>query len=98
MISFVPTNVSVLRQMSDAGGAPESLTNLEKGEFSHRWPDFLPGGNAVFFVAASTAINWNYAKIVVQSVGKRERVDLIQGGTQPQYSPSGHLIYAQGGT
>jgi serine/threonine protein kinase/Tol biopolymer transport system component len=97
MIGFVPTNVSVLRQMSDAGGAPESLTRLEKGEFSHRWPEFLPGGNAVFFVAGSTAINWNNAKVVVQSVGTRERVDLVQGGTQPQYSPSGHLIYAQGG-
>jgi len=97
MIDFVPTNVSVLRQMSDAGGAPESLTRLEKGEFSHRWPEFLPGSNAVLFVAGSTAINWNNAKIVVQSVETRERVDLVQGGTQPQYSPSGHLVYAQGG-
>jgi eukaryotic-like serine/threonine-protein kinase len=97
MIAFVPTNVSVLRQMSDAGGAPESLTRLEKGEFSHRWPEFLPGGNAMFFVAGLTATNWNYAKVVVQSVGTRERVDLVQGGTQPQYSPSGHLVYAQGG-
>jgi serine/threonine-protein kinase len=97
MIGFVPTNVSVLRQMSDAGGAPESLTRLEKGEVSHRWPEFLPGGKAVLFVAGSSAINWNNAKVVVQSVGTRERVDLVQGGTQPQYSPSGHLVYAQGG-
>jgi eukaryotic-like serine/threonine-protein kinase len=97
MIAFAPTNVSVLRQMSDAGGAPQPLTRLEKGEFGHRWPEFLPGGNAVLFVAGTPAINWNNAKVVVQSVGTRERQDLVQGGSQPRYAPSGHLVYARAG-
>ena len=49
MIAFAPTDTSALQQVSDAGGAPQPLTRLEKGETSHRWPEFLPGGKAVLF-------------------------------------------------
>jgi hypothetical protein len=42
MIAFIPTAVGGLEEVSDAGGAPQLLTHLEKGENSHRWPEFLP--------------------------------------------------------
>ena len=84
--------------MSDAGGTPQPLTRLEKGEISHRWPEFLPGGKAVLFAAGTTAANWTNAQVAVQSVGTGERRNLIQGGTHPRYAPSGHLVYAQGGS
>ena len=54
-IAFAPTNVSALQQVPDAGGTPQPLTRLEKGEVSHRWPEFLPGGKAVLFAAGTTA-------------------------------------------
>ena len=98
MIAFAPTTVSALQQVPDAGGAPQPLTRLEKGEISHRWPEFLPGGKAVLFAAGPTAANWTNAQVAVQSVGTGERRNLIQGGTQPRYAPSGHLVYAQGGS
>ena len=41
--------------------------------------------------------NWTNAQVAVQSVVTGERRNLIQGGTQPRYAPSGHLVYAQGG-
>ena len=84
--------------MPDAGGTPQPLTRLEKGEISHRWPEFLPGGKAVLFAAGATAINFTNAQVAVQSVGTGERRNLIQGGTHPRYAPSGHLVYAQGGS
>ena len=43
--------LSGLQQVPDAGGTPQPLTRLEKGEISHRWPEFLPGGKAVLFAA-----------------------------------------------
>jgi eukaryotic-like serine/threonine-protein kinase len=98
MIAFVPTNFSALLQGSDAGGAPQPLTRIEKGENTHRWPEFLPGGAAVLFAAGMAAPNFTNEQVAVQSVGTGERRNLIQGGTQPRYAPSGHLIYAQGGT
>ena len=86
--------------MSEAGGASQSLTRSENGEAFHLWPDFLPGGKAVLFDTApgSRIYSMENAQVVVQSVGTGERRNLIQGGTQPRYAASGHLVYAQGGS
>jgi eukaryotic-like serine/threonine-protein kinase len=92
------TNVSALQQVSDAGGTPQPLTRLEKGDVSQRWPEFLPGGKAVLFAVGTSGINFSNAQVAVQSVGTGERRNLVQGGTHPRYSPSGHLVYAQGGS
>ena len=98
MIALSPDPGSDLQQVSDAGGAPQPLTRLENGESSHGWPEFLPGGRAVLFAAALTGTNWSTAKVAVQSLGTGARRDLVPGGTQPRYAPSGHLVYAQGST
>jgi serine/threonine protein kinase/Tol biopolymer transport system component len=91
-IVFAPTPTSVLQQMSDAGGVSQPLTSFEKGETSHRWPEFLPGGRAVLFGPGTAA---SYAHIAVQMIGTSERRNLVQGGTNPHYAESGHLVYAQ---
>ena len=99
MIVFAPTRGSALQKVSDAGGTAQPLTRFaKKDENSHRWPEFLPSGEAVLFAAFRGGGNWNNAQISVQSVGSGERRDLVQGGTHPRYATSGHLVYAQGGT
>ena len=45
-IAFAPTTGSSIKQVSDAGGSAQSLTHIEKGEFTHLWPEFLPDGKA----------------------------------------------------
>jgi Tol biopolymer transport system component len=97
-IAFAPAAVSVLQQVSDTGDTLQPLTHLEKGENSHRWPEFLPGGKAVLFAAGTSAANWSNAQVVVQPAGTGERRNLIQAGMYPRYAPSGHLVYAQGGS
>jgi serine/threonine-protein kinase len=97
-IAFAPQSVSVLEQVPDGGDAPQPLIHFEKGDVSLRWPEFLPGGKAVLFAVGSSAINFTNAQVSAQSIGAGERRNLIQGGTQPHYAPSGHLIYAQGGS
>ncbi len=96
-IIFAPTRDSALQKVADAGGTPRPLTQFGERENSHRWPEFLPGGDTVLFAALYSGGNWNSARISVRSVGTGERRDLIQGGTNPRYAPSGHLVYAQGG-
>jgi serine/threonine-protein kinase len=98
IIAYAPTAASALQQMPDAAGTPQPLTRLEKEENSHRWPEFLPGGKAVLFAAGTSSANWSNAHVVVQSVGTGERRNLIQAGMYPRYAPSGHLVYAQGGS
>jgi serine/threonine-protein kinase len=87
-----------LQQISDAGGTPQPLTRFEKGDTTHRWPEFLPGGKALLFAAAPNAINFTIGQVAVLSVGTGERRNLVQGGMNPRYAPSGHLVYAQGGS
>jgi len=104
-IMFTPTAVSALQQVSDVGGAEQPLTQLDKGETSHRWPELLPGGRAMLF--ATTGAN---PQIAVQSLHPSaptptgpgqavvgERRNLVPGGTSPHYAASGHLVYAQAG-
>jgi serine/threonine-protein kinase len=94
MIAFAPTTLSALLQVPEAGGAPQPLTHLAKGDLSHGWPEFLPGGKAVLFAASTGVSN----QVTVQSVGTGERRTLVSGGTNPRYASSGHLVYAQGGS
>jgi serine/threonine-protein kinase len=98
IIAFGGRNSAALVQVPDSGGAPKPVTRLEKGEVTHRWPEFLPGGKAVLFASSATNASWINAQVAVQLVGTGERRNLIQGGTQPRYAPSGHLVYAQGGS
>jgi serine/threonine protein kinase/Tol biopolymer transport system component len=99
IIALATTGVSPLQQVSEAGGIPQPLTRLEKGDNSHRWPNFLPDDKAVLFAAGPSGFNFTNAQVAVQSLGTSERRNLIQqGATQPRYAPSGHLVYAQGGS
>jgi eukaryotic-like serine/threonine-protein kinase len=98
IIIFGPSTNGALQQVPVAGGTPQALTHLEKRDASHRWPEFLPGGKTVLFAASPTAITFTNAQVAVQSLGTGERRDLIQGGLNPRYAPSGHLVYAQGGS
>jgi eukaryotic-like serine/threonine-protein kinase len=98
-ITYAPTGGSGLMQVSAAGGTPREVTklNAEKGEFSHRWPDLLPGGRTLLFTVSSTG-SWDDAQIVAQSLETGERHLLVAGGTFPHYLPTGHLVYARGGS
>jgi serine/threonine protein kinase/Tol biopolymer transport system component len=98
MIFFSPTRASTVQKISDAGGPPQPLTRFENKEGSHRWPQVLPGGEAVLFANLYPGGNWDNAQISAQPVGSGERRNLIRGGTNARYASSGHLVYAQGGT
>ena len=98
LIAFAPSRVSGLQQVSDSGGMTQPMTRLENRQANHRWPDFLPGGKALLFAAGMARLNFTNPQVAVQLIGTGEQRNLIQAGTNPRYAPSGHLIYAQGGT
>jgi len=84
-----------LSRIPSAGGAPTSLTGLnhEKGEFSHRWPQVLPGSRAVLFTTQHNAQTFDDADIDVVSLQTGERKTLHHGGFFARYLPSGHLVW-----
>ncbi|MDA2923268.1 hypothetical protein MYX65_01190 [Acidobacteria bacterium AH-259-L09] len=76
-----------------AGGEPKALTTVdpEKGERTHWWPEILPGGKAVLFTIVTGGTIEN-AQVAVLSVETGEQKALTPG-SNPHYSPTGHLVY-----
>ena len=99
VIVFAPASGSSLSRVSAAGGPPTRVTTLDeqKGEFSHRWPELLPNGDSLLFTVGTKG-SWDDALIVAQSLSSGRRQVLLQGGTNPRYLATGHLLYAHGGT
>jgi hypothetical protein len=87
-------------RVTAAGRDLQVVTPPEKtpAEFSPRWPQVLPRGDAILYVMGGTsAVFSDDALIVAQSLRTGERKTVIHGGTAPRYLSTGHLIYAQGG-
>ena len=102
-IIFHPFARSGLLRVSDAGGTPQRLTQLDtqKGEVTHRFPQILPGGSAVLFTVSNNVTDFNDATIEVLSLKTGNRKLLHRGGFFGRYLPtssgSGHLVYMHEG-
>src|SRR6185295_5676293 len=81
------------------GGTPELIVKAGAGELLHG-PVLLPGGRAVIFTIGSglSPEQWNRATIFAQTIGSNDRKRLVEGGADARYVPTGHLVYALGGT
>jgi serine/threonine protein kinase len=97
-----------LLRISTSGGATTVLTRPDRsqGEGDHRWPESLPGGQAVLFTITSLTGSIDDAQVAVLDLRTGTRTVLFRGGTHARYVPSmstsssqrgaGHLVYASG--
>lgn len=91
---FLATIGKPIRRMSAEGGEPTAVTSIRAdAEIDHHSPTLLPGGNALLFAVHGKR---NRFSIAVQSLKSGERKTLIESGFDPQYSPTGHLVFARG--
>ena len=100
-VVFAPSPNSGLFKVSAAGGEPQALTTLDKAkkEASHRWPQGLPGGEAVLFTSNIQSVgNFEQASIEVVVLKTGARTVVHNGGAFARYVPSGHLVYVNKGT
>jgi serine/threonine-protein kinase len=84
-----------------SGGTPTVLLrpDTDRGERSYRGPRFLPGGRAVLFTMSTLDVeSYDDARIGVLNLETEEKKILIEGGMNPHYSPSGHIVYARNGS
>ena len=89
-----------LSRVSAVGGTPQILTIPDRArrEKTHRYPEVLPGGKAVIFMAANADItSFDDARIEVLSLETGARRVLIEGAMYARYAPTGHLVYARAG-
>ena len=97
-IVFAAATGSALQRVSAEGGAVSRASTLDvsRGEFSHRWPEFLPDGDTVLFTVGTVG-EWDAAEIAAQSLRSGKRTSILKGGTNPRFLASGHLAYAHDG-
>ena len=89
-----------IRRCPADGGMPEQLATVETDEQASG-PQVLPGGEFLIFSIAREQDGferYDKARIVVQSLATGERRTLIEGGSEARYLPTGHLLYALGGS
>ena len=99
-IYFVPDTPGAMMRVSAAGGEATEVIKVEfdKGERAHKFPHALPGGKAILFtLATSDSESFDDAHIVAFATESGQKKVLVEGGTCPCYSPSGHVVYARNG-
>jgi serine/threonine-protein kinase len=88
-------------RIRESGGETEPVTTLDlaSGERSHRFASLLPGGNALLYTVGFEGIdNYDDARIDLWNIRTGTRKTIVEGGTSGTYLPSGHIVYARGGT
>ena len=92
----------------DTGSYPQGVHSSRYGlaassggprRTAHRWPEFLPGGEALLFTVArgDRAYPQNLETWVLD-LNSNQRTLLATGGGNPHYSPSGHVVFGVDGT
>jgi len=96
-IVYAPDAGGSLMKIPESGGQAVAITNLESdsGLTSHRWPWWLPGGDALLYLAQAaeggTADDASVIRVLDLKSG--ETKDLVGANSFMQYSPSGHILY-----
>jgi serine/threonine protein kinase len=84
------------------GGTPEPLTRLGPGEFTHRWPQFLPGGKALLFTSHIYPEWFDLARVEALSLADGRRKKLLDGASFARFvgdsDASGYLTFVRAGT
>jgi serine/threonine-protein kinase len=77
-----------------AGGDVEVLTEVAEGEGfeSHRYPQWLPGDEAVLF----TAVDSSGTRLEIVEIESQERSVIHEGGFYGRYIPTGHVLFVDG--
>lgn len=86
-----------LWRVSANGGKPTPILDLTSESVVPRWPQVLPGAQAVLFTSVGN-LGPDGGNIEVFSVKERTRKTLIRGGTYGRYLHTGDLTYVNQGT
>ena len=85
-----------LLRVPGADQKPTPVTRPGDGEWSHRLPHVLPGGDAVLYTVVSGPARWHEAFIAVESLSTGKRTRLV-AGVDARYLATGHLVFVNFG-
>jgi Tol biopolymer transport system component len=92
------TDAAGLWSVPAAGGTPQRILGPEQGRQELlRRPAFLPSGRTVLFDTGAVGASIDTMQVEALDIESGKRTVVLRGGVQPQYLPSGHLVYATEG-
>jgi len=99
---YSPGPAEPLFEISAIGGEPRQVSFIDAGkhERTHRWPQVLPGGKVVIFTVGTLDSPDSYENSNIEAVilATGERRPIMQGASTARYVPTGHLVFARGGS
>jgi serine/threonine-protein kinase len=100
-ILYSPEYSSGLMKVESSGGTPEVFRGLDSqsGERTYRFPDVIPGGDAVIYTVGmmDSPNNYDDAKIVVFDPGSGTVKTLVDGGNMARWVDERTLVYSRAG-
>jgi WD40 repeat protein len=91
-----------MARIPSGGGPATEVTELANGESAHQFPQMLPGGKAILFVANSRPPGVDKATVEVLTLADHRRKILVRGASSARYlatsNGAGHLIYTNKAT
>ena len=95
VIVFAPTDRDPLHRVAASGGTAVAITELATGEYSHRWPSFLPDGRHYLFLAQNVAAGQDRGRIYIGELGAKGRTELLAANSPAVYAPPGYVLFAR---
>jgi hypothetical protein len=95
------TATAGLWKIAAAGGTPEAITTVKKGETSHRWPQLLPDGQSLVFTANTRPFDYDNATIQLLTLTDGQMRLLQEHGTFGGFvgtAQQGYLTFLRYGT
>lgn len=92
-IVFAPERGGALFRVASAGGAATILTRLGDGERGHIWPEFLPDGTHVLYVAHPGSSRDEDHHVFVAALDGSERRRILSAPSSILYSAEGYLYF-----
>lgn len=95
VIVFTPNSSNGLLSIRDTGGPTVEVTKLQRGENSHRWPQFLPDGQHFLFLVALGRLETRGTYVGSLEGGTATRV--VQDDTAAVFAPPDLLLVVRQG-
>ncbi len=94
VIVFTSTSASELVRVPATGGTPTPVTHLVAGQSSHRWPQFLPDGRHILFLAGypGGAQETPAGGVYVASLDGGEPTRVVASTTAAFFASPGYLL------
>ena len=95
------TSYEGVLQVPANGGVVTHLTTHDLGRpYVHAYPQLLPGGRAVLYAAGRSPgrVPSEEFNVIVESLETGVPIVVVEGGTDPAYLDSGHIVFVRSGT